>query len=91
MRRAGEAQPRCATNAKQAQEFLKKQGYAPTDAQGNCASLSYTLELLAHCAPSSILPKGMWAVTTLLEHEATGQSAELIALSVMKQISLLLD
>ena len=46
-------------NAKQAREYLEKQGYAPADAQGNRASLSYTLLLLAHYASPSILPKGI--------------------------------
>jgi len=78
-------------NAKQAWEYLKKQGYALTDTQGNHTSLSYTLLLLAHCAPPNVLPKGMRAVTTLLELEATNQTAELIAISLMKRISPLLD
>jgi len=65
----------------------QEQGYTPTDTQGNCTSLNYTLLLLSHCAPPRILPKGMQAITTLLEHEAATQSAKLIALSVMKRIS----
>jgi len=45
------------SNAKQAQEFLKRQGYTPADAQGNWALLSYTLLLLAHSAPPASYPK----------------------------------
>ena len=78
-------------NAKQAWEYLKKQGYALTDTQGNHTSLSYTLLLLAHCAPPNILPKGMRAVATLLELQAAIQSAKIIAISVMQRISPLLD
>ena len=78
-------------NAKQAQEYLEKQGYALADAQGNRTSLSYTLLLLAHCAPPSILPKGMRAVATLLELETADQSAKIIATSVMNRINPLLD
>jgi len=78
-------------NAKQAREYLEKQGYAPADAQGNQATLSYSLLLLAHCAPPSVLPKGIQAIAALLEQEAVAQNAELIAQAVMRQIGLLLD
>ena len=71
-------------STKQAREFLKKQVYAPADVQGNQASLSYTLLLLAHCAPSSILPRGIQAIVTLLEQEVATQNAETVALAVMK-------
>ena len=79
------------TNTKQAWEYLKKQGYAPADTQGDQASLSYTLLLLADYAPPSILPKGIQAIATLLEQETAAQNAELITLSIMKWISPLLD
>jgi len=54
-------------STKMAREFLKRPGYAPMDTQGNRASLSYTLLLLAHYASPSVVPKGMQAVATLLE------------------------
>jgi len=38
-------------SVEQAQEYLEKQGYAPPDAYGGKATLNYTLQLLAHCAP----------------------------------------
>jgi len=79
------------SSEKQAWEFLERQGYAPTDVQGNQALLSYTLLLLAHCVPPSILPKGIRAVATLLEQEVAAQNTELIAIAIMRQISLLLD
>jgi len=77
-------------NAKQAREYLEKQGYAPADAQGNRTSLSYTLLLLAHCALQRTT-KGMRAVATLLELENADRSAEIIATSVMNRINPLLD
>jgi len=46
-------------NTKLAWEYLEKQGYAPADMQGNQAMLSYSLLLLAHCAPPSVLPTGI--------------------------------
>src|SRR5882672_7647140 len=72
--------------AKLARDFLEKHGYVPTDTQGNKASLVYSLLLLAHCTPSSILPKGIRAVATLLELETTTQCMEAVSLHVIKRL-----
>ena len=47
------------TMAAHAREFLEKEGYAPPDARGGRAKLSYMLLLLLHAAPPSIPPKGL--------------------------------
>jgi len=77
-------------SAKAAREFLEKQGYAPVDAQGNKASLAYMLLLLAHCAPSSILPRGIHAVTMLLELEMATHCADAVSTGIMKKLELFL-
>ena len=50
------------TVAAQVREYLEKEGYAPPDVWVGRAKLSYTLLLLLHTAPPSILPKGIRAV-----------------------------
>jgi len=72
--------------AAQAREYLEKEGYAPLDVQGGKAKLSYMLLLLLHAAPPSILPKGIRAVTTLLECEETTCTAEAVAATIMHKI-----
>ena len=57
------------TMAAQAREYLEREGYAPPDELGGRAKLSYMLLLLLHAMPPRILPKGIRAVATLLEHE----------------------
>src|SRR5882724_9040272 len=72
------------TTAAQVREFLEKEGYAPPDARGGRAMLSYTLLLLLHAAPPNLLSKGIRAVTTLMECEEAGRSAETIVAAVMR-------
>jgi len=74
------------TMAAQVREFLEKEGYAPPDARGGKASLSYTLLLLLHAAPPNILSKGIRVVATLMECEEAGRSAETIAAVVMQKL-----
>ena len=77
-------------SAAQAQEYLEKQGYAPLDVQGSKAILSYTLLLLLHCAPPNILPKGIRAVTKLLESEEVGQTTDKIVAAIMQKLNLMI-
>src|SRR5882724_5275647 len=49
------------------------------------------LLLLLHAAPPSILPKGIRAVATLLEHEETAHTSEIIATAVLCKIDLALN
>jgi len=79
------------SSTKVAKEFLERQGYTPTGAQGNRASLSYTLLLLSHYAPPSVLPKGMQVVATLLEQEAANQCTEMVTATVMSRLHPILD
>ena len=74
------------TMAAQAREFLEKEGYAPPDARGVKALLSYTLLLLLHAAPPNLLSKGIRVVATLMEHEEAGRSAETIVAIVMRKL-----
>jgi len=53
--------------AVKAREYLEKEAYAPPDAWGGRAKLSYMLLWLLHAAPPSILPKGIRAAAALLE------------------------
>jgi len=75
---------------KQAHKYLEKQGYMPTDPQGNRAALAHILLLLAHCAPPSIIPRGICAVATLLENEAATHTVNGISASIAKRVDLLL-
>jgi len=45
--------------AAHAREFLEKEGYAPPDARGCRAKLSYMLLLLLHAAPQASSQKGL--------------------------------
>jgi len=75
----------------QAHEFLEKEGYTPADANRARALLTYTLLLLTHCMPPNILPRGIQAVMTLLEHEETSKVVEAMALLVMRRVDLLVN
>ena len=59
--------------------------------KGGKASLSDTLLLLAHCALPSILPKAIRAVTTILEHEEMGHTADTIVAVVMHKLDPILN
>src|SRR5882724_5354317 len=76
---------------KSVRDFLVGEGYMPADIQDNKMSLTHMLLLLAHCAPASILHKGVQAVTMLLEHEGTSKSAEMLAIAVMRRVDPLTD
>ena len=76
---------------KSARDFLVGEGYMPADIQDNKVSLAHMLLLLTHCAPASILHKGMWAVTMLLEHEGTSKSAEMLAIAIARRVNPLTD
>jgi len=71
---------------KQPREFLEKQGYALVDAQGDRASLAYTLLFLAHCAPPSILLNCIWVVATLLKLETATEWTDAVWIGVMKRL-----
>jgi len=86
MRGPGQDAPGCHGDRKAGQGILGKAWICAADAQGNKASLVYSLLLLAHCAPSSILPKGIRAVATLLELETMTQCTEAVLLHVMKRL-----
>jgi len=79
------------TTAAHVREFLEKEGYALPNTRGGRAKLSYTLLLLLHAAPPSILPKGIRAVATLLEREETMRTAETIAAAVLRKVDLVLE
>ena len=49
------------------------------------------LLLLLHTAPPSILPKGIRAVATLLEHEETMHTTEAVAAAIMHKIDMALE
>jgi len=74
----------------QAREYLEKQGYAPPDTQGGRATLSYSLLLLLHCTPQNVLPKGIRAISMLLQHEEAGQSADTIVAAIMHKLDAML-
>jgi len=78
------------SSAEQAQNYLEKQGYAPPNIHGGKAALSYTLQLLAHCAPSTILPRVLKVVAIILEHELANDTAHTIADSVLHKLGLML-
>jgi len=78
-------------SAAQAREYLEKQGYAPPDAQGGKAMLSYMLLLLLHCTPPNIIPKGIRAVTKLLESKEAGQTTDKIVATVMQKLDLMIE
>ena len=63
----------------------------PVDIQDNKVSLAHVLLLLAHCAPASILHKGVWVVTTLLEHKGTSKSVEMLAIAITRRVDPLTD
>jgi len=71
---------------KSARDFLVGEGYMPADVQDNKVSLAHVLLLLAHCAPASVLHKGVWAVATLLENEGTSKSVEMLAVAVARRV-----
>ena len=52
--------------------------------------LSYTLRLLAHCMPASILPKAIWVVATLLKLKMATQGANAVSMGVTKRLEPLL-
>src|SRR5882724_3252992 len=79
------------TSAMQACEYLEKQGYAPPDANGSRESLSYTLLLLTHCAPSNTLPKGIRAVVTLLDHKEVMRNSDRITVAIMHSLDPMID
>ena len=72
-------------------EYLEKEGYTPPDVQGGRAKLSYMLLLLLHAAPTSILPKGIRVVATLLECEEAAYTANIIATAILCKIDPVLD
>jgi len=72
--------------AAQAREYLEKEGYAPLDMWGSKAKLSYTLLLLLHAVPLSILPKGIRAVATLLECEEKAHTTDIITATILRKI-----
>jgi len=49
--------------------------------------LSYMLLLLLHCAPPNILPKGIRAVTKLLESEEASRTTDKIIAAVMQKLN----
>jgi len=67
------------SSTKQAHNYLENQGYMLKDAQGNKASLMYTLLLLVHCMPYGSLPRGIRAVATILEYEAAMKMADMVS------------
>jgi len=75
---------------KQAHEILERQGYIQEDAQGSKAILTETLVLLAHCAPPSIITRGICTITTLLECEAADHTTEGVSKGIIKRVELLL-
>jgi len=79
------------TSATQAQDNLEKQGYAQPDTKGSKAALSYTLHLLAHCAPLAILPKAIRAVAIILECEEATNAANTILATVMHRLNPMLN
>jgi len=66
--------------------FLVGEGYMLADVQGNKVSLTHMLLLLTHCAPASMLHKGIWVVVTLLEHEEASKSVEILAVAIMRRV-----
>src|SRR5882724_4771269 len=77
--------------AKLAREYLEKQGYLLADRQGNKVTFVDSLLLLTHCAPSSMLSKGICAMATLLEHENASKTVEVVAWSIAKRVNPLVD
>ena len=61
------------------------------NAKGGKAALSYTLHLLAHCAPSAIFSKAIRAVAIILEHDEATEAADTILATVMCRLDLMLD
>jgi len=74
-----------------AREYLEKQAYLLADAQGNKVMLAHSLLLLMHCTLASMLSKGIHAIVTLLEHEETSRTAEVVAMSVARRVDPLVD
>ena len=70
---------------KQACDFLEKQGYVLADTQGTKAMLMHTL-LLTHCAPPSIIARGVHAVATLLECEVANHTTEGASEGIVKRV-----
>ena len=54
--------------------------------QGGRAMLSHTLLLITHHALSNILPKGIRAVTTILEQETIVKMADVVIANVMVRL-----
>ena len=79
------------TSMMQAQEYLEKQGYVPSDPKGGKAALSHTLCLLAHCAPSAIFPKAIRVVAIILECEEVINIADTLLATVMFRLNPLLN
>jgi len=73
--------------AEHARDYLNKQGYTLKDVQGDRATLSHTLLLLAHHTPSNILLKGVRAVATILEQETIVKMADMVIANVMAQLN----
>ena len=72
-------------------DFLVGEGYMPADVQNDKVSLTHILLLLAHCTPASMLHKGIWAVTMLLEHEGLSKAVEILAVAVTRRVDPLTD
>jgi len=53
--------------------------------------LSYMLLLLLHCTPPNIIPKGIRAVTKLLESKEAGQTTDKIVATVMQKLDLMIE
>jgi len=77
--------------AAQAREFIKKQGYAPPEVQGEKGLLCYTLLLLAHCALLNIHPKTIREVATILEDEKAQCTMNTIVATVMQKLNPILN
>jgi len=78
-------------STKEVQDYLEKQGYILKDAQGNQTMLVHSLLLLAHYTQQGVLQHGMWAVTTLLEHEVVTKVVDAVAVNVARRINPLLN
>jgi len=63
----------------------------PIDTQGNRMTIVHMLLLLAHCMPSSIIPRVIQAVATLLKNEVDMGTIDRISTSITKKVDPLLN
>src|SRR5882724_5541608 len=72
-------------------DFLVGEGYMPVGIQDDKVSFAHVLLLFIHCAPASMLHKGIQAVAMLLEHEVASKSVETPAAAVVRRVDPLTD